>query len=141
MIQPTLDQTAIVDKTRELCQLILSQPAFRDSRKDIHAFLDNEEAQELYRDIAQRGRELEEKQMQGQTPDPAALETFEKKRFEFMENEIAKNFIEAQQMMNEVQETVNTYVNKSFELGRVPSEEEIEESKDSCCSGSGCGCH
>lgn len=140
MIQPNLDQSAIVDKTRELCQLILSQPAFRDSRKDIHAFLDDEEAQELYRDIAQRGRELEEVQMKGQSPDPAALEAFEKKRFEFMENQTAKNFIEAQQMMNEVQEIVNTYVNKSFELGRVPSEEEIEECQDGGC-GSGCGCH
>ncbi|MEM6822522.1 MAG: YlbF family regulator, partial [Verrucomicrobiota bacterium] len=130
-----------VEKTRELCQLILNQPAFQTSRKDIHAFLDDDNAQALYRDIAERGKQLEQKQMQGQQLDPSELEEFEKKRFAFLENPVAKNFIDAQQMMNEVQEIINKYVNKSFELGRVPLEEDLtcDEEKGSC--GSGCGCH
>lgn len=141
MIKPNLDHAAIVDKTRELCQLILNQPAFQESRKDIHAFLDDEKAQELYRTVAERGRELEQQQMQGMQPDESAVETFEKMRFDFLENPIAKNFIEAQQMMNEVQEVVNGYVNKSFELGRVPTEEDLEKAKkESCGCGTGCGC-
>ncbi|MEM6883684.1 MAG: YlbF family regulator [Verrucomicrobiota bacterium] len=141
MIKPNLDQTAIVDKTRELCQLILNQPAFLESRKDIHAFLDDEKAQNLYRQVAERGRELEQLQVQGLQPDENAVEQFEKMRFDFLENPVAKNFIEAQQMMNEVQETVNGYVNKAFELGRVPTEEDLEKAKkESCGCGSSCGC-
>jgi len=141
MIKPNLDQAAIVDKTRELCQLILNQPAFLESRKDIHAFLDDEKAQDLYRKVADRGRELEQQQMQGLQPDENAVEAFEKMRFDFLENPVAKNFIEAQQMMNEVQEAVNSYVNKTFELGRVPTEEELEKAKKEACGcGSGCGC-
>lgn len=141
MIKPNLDNAAIVDKTRELCQLVLNQPAFQSSRKDIHAFLDDEKAQELYRTVAERGRELEQQQMQGLQPEESEVEAFEKLRFDFLENPVAKNFIEAQQMMNEVQETVNTFVNKSFELGRVPSEEDIEKAKKEACGcGSSCGC-
>lgn len=142
MIQPKLDTTAIVDKTRELCQLILNQPAFLDSRMDINAFLDDEEAQALYRDVTERGRFLEREQMEGRQPDAASIEAFEKQRYAFLENPVARQFILAQQMMNEVQEIVNTYVNKTFELGRVPSTEEIEAEAESCGScGSGCGCH
>lgn len=141
MIKPNLDQAAIIDKTRELCQLILNQPAFQESRKDIHAFLDDEKAQELYRTVAERGRELEQQQMQGLQPDETLVKEFEKMRFDFMENPVAKNFIEAQQMMNDVQETVNNFVNKSFELGRVPTEEDIEKArKEACGCGSSCGC-
>ena len=47
-------------------------------------------------------------------------------------------FIEAQQNLHEVQETVNQYISKTLELGRVPSDEEME----GCCGGGGhsCGC-
>ncbi|MGF1677828.1 MAG: YlbF family regulator [Candidatus Methylacidiphilales bacterium] len=142
MIQPTLDHSAIIEKTRELCQLILSQPALVSCRKDIHAFLDDESAQSQYRHIADRGRALEEMQLSGRQPEAQEVEDFEKSRYDFLENPVAKNFIEAQQMMNEIQETVNTYVNKSFELGRVPTEEEIAEAEEDCGGcGSGCGCH
>ena len=47
--------------------------------------------------------------------------------------------IEAQQNLHEVQETVNQYISKTLELGRVPSDEEME----GCCGGGGghsCGC-
>jgi len=140
MIQPSVDQNQIVSKTRELCQIILSQPGFIDSRKDIHAFLDDDTAQELYREVSQRGRELEQAQLEGKAPSETELEAFEKQRFAFLENPVARNFIQAQQMMNEVQEIVNTCLNRSFELGRVPTEDELAEARNSCGCGSGCGC-
>ncbi len=40
--------------------------------------------------------------------------------------------------MQKLQQSVSQYVSKTFELGRVPEESDLESS-GSC--GSGCGCH
>jgi hypothetical protein len=40
--------------------------------------------------------------------------------------------------MHQVQEGVRQFVHKTFELGRVPSEDDLQQD-DSC--GEGCGCH
>jgi cell fate (sporulation/competence/biofilm development) regulator YlbF (YheA/YmcA/DUF963 family) len=149
MIQSAIDNDAIVKKTRELCQLLLNQPAFQDMRRDIHAFLDDQSAQEHYRSITRRGMELQQKQANGQTLSPDEINGFEQLRTAFMGQPVARAFVEAQQAMNSVQETINRYVSKSFQLGRVPLPEDLE-----CCGhdhdhdhgegegcGSGCGCH
>jgi hypothetical protein len=60
---------------------------------------------------------------------------FEKHRDALVNNPVAKGFLDAQQQMQTVQESVGQYVAKTFELGRLPSEEDFS----SC--GSGCGCH
>ncbi|MEO0454762.1 MAG: YlbF family regulator [Verrucomicrobiota bacterium] len=138
MIQPIIDQQAINEKTRELCQLLLSQPAFQDMRDDIHAFIDDDDAQEKYRQVAAQGRELEVRQIQGEQIPADVVAEFEKIRYDFLENPVARKFIEAQSAMNGVQEQINKYISKSFELGRVPNEEDLKCEEGGC--GSGCGC-
>ncbi len=139
MIQPSIDQQAINDKTRELCQVLLNQPAFREMRSDIDAFLDNEEACEQYRDVTRAGQDLEVRQLKGETLSEAEISHFESVRYDFLENPVARKFLDAQQAMNGVQETINKYISKSLELGRVASEEDIRCEEGGC--GSGCGCH
>jgi hypothetical protein len=46
---------------------------------------------------------------------------------------VAREFLDAQQELHEVQESIHKYVSKTLELGRLPSEDEL-------CSG-GCGDH
>ena len=62
---------------------------------------------------------------------------FEKSREAFFNNPIAKGFVDAQQQMHKMQDSVSKYVSKTLELGRVPAAEDLESG--SC--GSGCGCH
>jgi hypothetical protein len=54
-----------------------------------------------------------------------------------MANPVARGFLDAQQQMHKTQETVMKFVSKTFELGRVPTMEDMQEG--SC--GTGCGCH
>jgi hypothetical protein len=53
-----------------------------------------------------------------------------------MANSVAHGFIRMQMEMNRVQDLINAYLDKTFELGRVPAED------DMCCNrgqgGGGC---
>ena len=55
-----------------------------------------------------------------------------------LENPVGKAFIEAQQKMNEVQSTINNWVGMTFELGRMPTDEDFDTHGGGC--GEGCGC-
>ena len=89
-MQTTLEETPVMQKTRELCQTILDQPTMQSIRQRIDAFMGN-----------------------------------------------AREFMDAQEELHELQQSVQTYVNKTLELGRLPTESEL--SHGSCGHGCGCG--
>src|SRR5687767_14326948 len=132
----TVQDSAITSKTRELCETILRDPTYMGLRNKIETFLANDSAKELYRTLAERGEQLNQKQQQGAQLSPEEIKSYEGDRDKLFGNPIAAGFIEAQQEMQKVQETVGAYISKTLELGRVPSEEDME---GSC--GHGCGCH
>jgi hypothetical protein len=49
---------------------------------------------------------------------------------------VAENFIKAQQQMHKIEKTVSQYVRKTFELGRIPGEDDFP--RGGC--GPSCGC-
>ena len=61
---------------------------------------------------------------------------FEQHRTALFNNPVARDFLDAQEHLHEVQESVQHYVTKTLELGRVPTAEEV---KSGSC-GHGCGC-
>ena len=126
-------------KTRELCESILQDPGYQGLRRKIDTFLSDDRAKQLYRNLAEKGEHLQHKQQQGVSLSPEEIAAYEKERDALVANPVAAGFIEAQQNLHQVQETVNQYISKTLELGRVPSEEEME----GCCGeggGHGCGC-
>lgn len=139
MIQPAMNDTDVIKKTKELCETILEQPNFSSLKQDIKAFMSDEKSQEQYQAVSEKGRVLHQKQHNGDRPTEEEISSFEKMKFDLMENQTAKAFIDAHAEMNRVQDKVNQYLNKAFELGRVPCEEDFKEEQGSC--GSGCGCH
>ena len=139
MIQTSMDDAAILHKTKELCSLILAQPRFAGLEKQVKAFMEDKPSQEQYRSVSLRGRELHQRQMAGQPVAEAEISEFEKLRFGLLENPVARAFIEAQSDMNRIQDSINQYLSKTFELGRVPEEADFE-CEDGCC-GDACGCH
>ena len=130
-----IDDGLIVTKTRELCETILREPAFDDCRRSVDAFLTDDAARALYQELNEKGEALQHKQQNGQPLSDAEVDEFERRREEFFRNPVARGFVEARQQMNQVQEKVTHYVNKTFELGRLPEPEDFS----SC--GHGCNCH
>jgi cell fate (sporulation/competence/biofilm development) regulator YlbF (YheA/YmcA/DUF963 family) len=94
-------------------------------------------AQAQYERLSEKGRSLHERQHQGLELPAADISAFEAERDEFLRNPVAKGFMEAQEAMHHIQESVNQFVGKTFELGRVPTPEDMEGG--SC--GADCGCH
>ena len=127
----------IIAKTKELCQAIVEQPEFQDMRRRIDTFLSNEQAKTQYQQVAEKHEMLQHKQQMGVTLSNDEVMDFEKTREELVNNPVARGFMEAQQEMQQVQQTVSQYVAKTFELGRLPGTEDMEGG--SC--GHGCGCH
>ncbi len=126
---------AVIQKTVELCQTILDQPQFLELRRQVEAFLADDGAQTQYRELSEQGASLQQKHQMGVIPADDEISAFETKREAFLRNPVARGFLEAQQTMHDVRETVNRYVARTFELGRVPQQEDF----DACACGSG-GC-
>ncbi len=135
---PMADQSPIVTKTVELCQTILDQPAYQNLKKDILAFLEDQDARRVYEKLCDMQEELHGKQHAGQQVTEEEFEAFQSVEKEFLAMPVATKFIEAQRQMQKIEETVSTYVRRTFELGRVPDEDDMPSS-GGC--GSGCGCH
>ena len=137
-IMQTLTEDLVAQKTQELCQAILDQPNLREARERISAFIANEHARKLYETVMTKGQALHDKQHQSIELTPEEIADFEKHREALVSNPVARGFLEAQEELQHVEQTVRKQVSKTLELGRLPTEEEMSEG-GSC--GSGCGCH
>lgn len=131
----TLHNGAVLEKTLELCGTIVQQPDFQSLKANIESFLANDEAKELYRTVAEKGEYLHHKQHQGVQLGDDEIAEYEKHREALLNNPLARGFLDAQETMRGLQDTVTKYVTKTLEIGRVPNEADFE----SC--GSGCSCH
>jgi cell fate (sporulation/competence/biofilm development) regulator YlbF (YheA/YmcA/DUF963 family) len=130
-------EEAVRQKTLELCETIVRQPQFQSIRQRVESFMADPAAQQQYRSLNEKGQSLHERQHQGLPLDGREIAAFDSERDAFLNNPVAKAFIDAQAEMQDLQQEVQQCVTKTFELGRVPSEEDLQEG--SC--GQGCGCH
>jgi len=136
-MQATVEETIVIVKTRELCQTIVEQPEFRSIRERIESFLGDESARSQYQLVMEKGEALQQKQQFGMPLNNEEIGEFEKNRETLLANAVAREFMEAQEQMHKLQESVMQYVGKTFELGRVPAAEDL--SGGGCGSGCGCG--
>ena len=132
----TLEHEIVLDKTKELCGLIVTQPGFTSWKQRVDAFSGDLGAQMQYQNVMMKGDALNQKQQMGAPLSDDEISDFEKHREALLNNPVAKDFLDAQEEMHRLQRSVNDYVSKAFQLGRVPSAEDLQEG--SC--GSGCGC-
>jgi cell fate (sporulation/competence/biofilm development) regulator YlbF (YheA/YmcA/DUF963 family) len=133
----TTTQDTVQQKTRELCQAIVDQPEFQEMRRQIEAFMGDETAKSQYQKVMEQGEMLQHKQQMCSPLSNDEIASFEQDRDALVNNPVARGFLDAQQQMNKVQESVGQLVAKTFELGRLPMDEDMDGG--SC--GSGCGCH
>ncbi len=136
-METNLEEGVIVQKTKELCATILQEPQFINIRSRIDKFMADEKSKAQFDALNEKGEFLHHKQHQGVTLSQAEISDFEKDREVVLSNPVIKSFLDAQHEVHKIQETVGSYVGKTFELGRLPSKEDF----DSGSCGAGCGCH
>jgi cell fate (sporulation/competence/biofilm development) regulator YlbF (YheA/YmcA/DUF963 family) len=64
-MQVAIEDSIVIQKTRELCQTIVDQPEFRSIRQRVDIFLSNEAAKSQYQLVAEKGDALQQKQQVG----------------------------------------------------------------------------
>jgi cell fate (sporulation/competence/biofilm development) regulator YlbF (YheA/YmcA/DUF963 family) len=134
----TIEETAVLQKTRELCQTILDQPEMQALRQRIDTFMGDESARAQYDGLVAKGQALQQKQQNSLPLSGEEVSDFEQHREALLTNPVARGFLDAQEELHQVRESIHQYVNKTLELGRMPTEEDMH-SGDGC--GHGCGCH
>lgn len=130
-------ESTITQRTLDLCQAIAEQPDFLALKEKFDAFMDDEPLKFRYQQLNELGQLLQMKQADGLALKPEEIAQFEAMREEFLGNPVAQGFLEAQQGMQQIHQSVGKMIDKTFELGRRPTEEELQDG--SCCGG-GCGC-
>ncbi len=133
----TTEDNAVLQKTKELCQAILEQPEMKSIRSRIDAFMQDSHTRGDYEALVNKGQSLQQKQQSSVQLTGEEIADFEEHRDRLLQNPVARGFLDAQEELHQVQQSVHHYVNKTLELGRIPTEEEAQSG--SC--GGGCSCH
>src|SRR5689334_19980220 len=136
-MQTTIEETPVMQKTRELCQTILDQPNMQSIRQRIDAFMNDDQTRSKYDGLVQKGQALQQKQQMAVALTGEEIADFEQHRDSLMQNPVARGFLDAQEELHQVQQSVHQYVNKTLELGRLPTEQEL--AGDGCGHDCGCG--
>ncbi len=131
------NDTGVQLKTRELCEAILAEPAVAFIRERIDTFMADGPARSQYETLMMKGQALQEKQQRSLPLSGEEISDFERQRETMLNNPVARGFLDAQEELNQLQESIQTQVSKTLELGRLPQAEDL----DSGSCGSGCGCH
>ncbi|HUA37936.1 MAG TPA: YlbF family regulator [Candidatus Sulfopaludibacter sp.] len=133
-----IEANAIIEKTKALCQSIVDHLGTTSHRRNIDTFLADADARGQYEAVVNKGQALQEKQAKGAPLDSAEIADFEKHRDALLNNPVARGFLAAREELHEIQHSIQKYVSKTLELGRVPGAEDLE---DHACGDGGCGCH
>jgi cell fate (sporulation/competence/biofilm development) regulator YlbF (YheA/YmcA/DUF963 family) len=127
----------IKKSTEQLCESIVNQKGFPELYKKIEAFIGDEKLKYEYDQLNNTGMLLQQKQEAGLEISEEEIAVFEKMRDEVLSNPVASGFLEAQDEVQQLQDKIHQVIAKSFEIGRVPGQEDF----DFCSDGFGdCGC-
>lgn len=136
-----LEKTSILSQTKELCAAIANDSAIRKLHADVERFLADDAAKLQYKAVHDKGEELHHKQHAGVELSAAEVRSFESARDALLDNSLAADFMDAQRALEGIQKNISQYIGMTLELGRVPTDEEIEEANSGgCCGGGGGGC-
>ena len=131
-------ETPVITKTKELCTALLEQDSYKRMKAQLDAFVNDAEAQKMYQDLSTKQSMLVQKQQETGDLTEEEIQDFEDQREKLLVHPVAGGFVEAQQGFEDLRDTITRYVTKTFELGRVPTEDEVTPKQGGCCGG-GCG--
>ena len=135
--QGHLEMLPIKKGTDQLCESIVNQEGFKELYAKIDAFISDEKLKYEYSTLNERGALLQQKQQAGAEITEEEITAFEQLRTDFLDNKVADDFLAAQEEVQKVQDRIHQVIAKTFEVGRVPAQEDF----DFCSDGFGdCGC-
>ena len=129
------DDSLVMAKTKELCEVIAGDPEYRVLLEKVERFLENEGAKLQFQSVQERSEELQQKQSVGLEVNEGEVKDFEAAREALMSNAVAKEFLDAQQSLQSVQSAIGKYVGLTLELGRVPAEDDFQDQGGGCNEG------
>ncbi len=129
--------SAVIEKTRELCSLILESSDYKENVVKIEAFFADDDAQKAYRSFSELGQELHQKQHAGELSEED-VKGYEEQKATLHGNPVIDGFMQSETVLNSIVQQVAKHVGKTLELGHLPEPEDLQESD--CCSSGGCGC-
>jgi len=132
----TINGNAIAEKTRELCEALVTAPGMISIRERINNFMADDKSREQYESLMIKGQELQEKQSRSLPLSGEEISEFERQREALLANPVAGGFLDAQQELHDIRETIQKQISRTLELGRVATPEDLE----GCGCGSSCGC-
>ena len=106
-------------------------------RRRIDTFMADETTRNQYDGLVNKGQALQQKQQLSTPLTGEEIADFEQHRDSLLKNPVARDFLDAQEELHQVQQSIHQYVNKTLELGRLPTEQEL--AGDGCGHGCGCG--
>lgn len=131
---------AITAQIESLCAIIAADPEIQSARGAAEAFLADDQAVALYREVMNLGRSLEQRHRSGVELEAADLARFQDLQDQADQHEGIQSFMAAQDALQAVANTVNGFITKTLEKGSVPALDEVMGG-GGCCGGGGCGCH
>ena len=136
-----LEESAVIEKTKELCAQIASDPSFLKLYASVETFLGDDAARLQYQSVHEKGEELHHKQHAGVELGASEIREFEAAREALLDNPVARDFLSAQRELENLQKEIGKYVGATIELGRVPNADDLAGS-GGCCGGNsgGGGC-
>ncbi|TAG10194.1 MAG: YlbF family regulator [Verrucomicrobia bacterium] len=129
----------LLDSTLELCHHIANDSAFIDLQAKVEAFMNDDQARLQYQRVQDQGEHLHHKQHAGVELSAIEIREFEAAREALLANPVAHNFLTAQQQLEALQKEISQHIRATFQLGRVPTPEDIAEANQGGCCGGGCG--
>jgi len=136
----TADDSAVMEKTKDLCASIVEHPDFRLLQEKVEVFLEDESARLQFQSVQERGQELQQKQHAGMELTEGEIRDWEAAREELTNNMVVRSFLQARQELESVQKMIGSYVGMAMELGRVPKPEDFAVNESCCCGGGEDGC-
>lgn len=134
-------QKPLVGQLESFSEGLVADPFFLSAKEKIDAFFADESSVAQYKSVEELGGRLHEKQHAGMTLSDEEVASFEKAREELLDNPLVIAFFQAQESLQKLQKSIQSFISLTIDLGRIPSSEEIEAAsqKGGCCGGS-CGC-
>ncbi len=114
------------ETAKDLCKALLEDEKLKGVFTSIDAFMENDVSKELFSQMQTKGEELQTKQQAGIELTAGEVEEYNKLREKMLDDPAAKAFVEAQESIQSVHQTIGSWVSLVFENGRMPTEEEFE---------------
>lgn len=111
----------------QLCSTLLEGKQFKDANEKIETFLADDEAKNLYVSLTSVRANLQQRQQRGFELTAGEVAQLEKIQQTADANKVIKDFATASEELNQIKAAVVSYLEKSFEICRTPTEADFED--------------